>query len=140
MELATPVKYARVAKLVTKVGALAPFTSAELDQIADIGDQAQRWEPARIAFYQEVQKSVQAQANLRTGKRIAKLPPKVRKDLVVRLSKANNFLTARMYIDALRSFDEVTPAQVEQVIASLCGSNLGSSCSFAIYLQPMRVE
>lgn len=119
MKLADPMKYARVSKVVAGIAALAPFTPEELTKITDLGEKNRRWEPARIAFYQDVLLGVASGADLSVWRRIDKLLSKVRRDLVVRLSKANNYPTARMYIDALQRFDDLTPSEVEQIIASM---------------------
>lgn len=114
--LAAPIKYARAQRLIAEVAAIGPFTLGELRRIAEIGEQSQRWEPARILFYQDLLCSVEGEAR-ELGIRLAKLLESVRAHLVTRLWKSNNYPTARMYMDALRTFSGFSPAEVERIIA-----------------------
>ncbi len=121
-QLAAPIKYARVHKLVTRVEALFPLTAEELEQVTKIGENTKRWEPARISFYRLVLETAEKAPDPKIRKRLITLLKRVRKDLVARLSKSNNYPTARMYIDALRSFQELTTREAEQIVATLAES------------------
>ena len=116
-QLATPIKYARAQKLMAQVASLVPFTSGELQRIIEIGEHTERWEPARITFYQDLAVDLKGNPDPGLAKRLSKLLKQARRDLVVRLSKSSNYPTARMYIDALRSFEDFALGEVERVIA-----------------------
>lgn len=114
--LAAPIKYAHAQRLIAEVAAIGPFTLEEVQRIAEIGEQSQRWEPARILFYQNLLCSVEGEAR-ELGTRLAKLLERVRTHLVSRLWKSNNYPTARMYMDALHRVSGFSPAEVERIIA-----------------------
>ena len=113
--LSAPIKYARARSVIAQVAGIAPFTPAELQRLIEIGEQATRWEPARISFYQELLAGLEGKLR----KRLAKLLDSVRGDLVFRLWKSNNYPTARMYIDALHSFPEFSSREVDRMVAAM---------------------
>jgi hypothetical protein len=116
-QLAAPIKYARAQKLMAQIAALVPFTGEELHRIIEIGEHTKRWEPARIAFYRDLGAKLRSNPTPNLLRRLSNILKQVRSDLVLRLSKSSNYPTARMYIDALRVFDDFTVGEIERVIA-----------------------
>jgi hypothetical protein len=116
-QLAAPIKYARAQKLMAQIASLVPFTGEELQRIVEIGEHTERWEPPRIAFYRDLSAALPRMPASNLAKRLSSVLKQARRDLVSRLSKSSNYPTARMYIDALRVFDDFTVGEVERVIA-----------------------
>jgi hypothetical protein len=118
-QLASPIKYSRAGKHIARIAEIRPFDIGELERIIEIGEQTERWEPARIAFYQDERASAVARSAHSLSKRIGKLLRRARADLVSRLWKSSNYPTARMYMDALRAFQDFAPAELDRLVAVL---------------------